>query len=77
MKLNWKYTLGWIVWIIGFGLLEYRAIKNKKPGDTLSAHVWSVIGTGSDSPSVLNWITRGVLAVGFGWLIPHFYLGWW
>lgn len=77
MKLNWKYTIGWVIWILGFGALEYAAIKNKKKGDTLSEHVWDVIGTGEDSPSALNWIMRGGLLVGFGWLIPHFFLGWW
>ena len=77
MKLNWKYTVGWIIWILGFGVLEYNAIKNKSKGDTLSAHVWSVIGTGKDSPSALNWVMRGGLAILFGWLGPHFFLGWW
>lgn len=74
MKLNWKYTLGWIIWILGFGVLEYKAIKNKSEGDTLSEHVWSVIGTGADSPSALNWVFRIGLGGLFAWLIPHFFM---
>lgn len=74
--MNWKYTIGWIVWILGFGVLEYKAIKDKRPGDTLSEHVWEAIGTKDKSPSAINWICRITLGLGFAWLIPHFFTGW-
>jgi len=76
MKLNWKYTVGWIIWILGFGVLEYKAVKDKKKGDTLSEHVWQVVGTTTKKKSALNWVLRGGLGVLFAWLIPHFFTGW-
>lgn len=73
--MNWKYSIGWIVWILGFGVLEYKALKDKKKGDTLSEHVWATIGQGQDSPSWINWTFRIILGVGFAWLVPHFFFG--
>lgn len=75
MKLNWKYTVGWVVWILGFGVLEWRAIKDRDKGDTLSEHVWQTIGQGSDSPSWLNWVLRIVLGGGLVWVTHHFFTG--
>ena len=75
MKLNKKYTLAWILWIIGFGVIEYSALKNKEKGDTLSEHVWKVAGTKTKTKSALNWIIRIGLGGLFAWLIPHFFTG--
>lgn len=76
MKLNWKYTVGWIVWILGFGALEYAAIKDKRKGDTLSEHVWEVVGTKTKNKSAINWGLRIVLGGFFAWVIPHLFTGW-
>ncbi len=76
MKLNWKYTLGWILWIVGFGVLEYKALKDKREGDTLSEHVYKVIGTKAVKKSWVNWVFRIGLGGLFAWLIPHFFTGW-
>ena len=75
MKLNWKYTVAWIIWILGFGVIEWKAMKNDKGGDTLSEHVWKVAGTKTQKKSWLNWSFRIGLGAGFVWLIQHFYTG--
>ena len=75
-NLNWKYSLGWLIWILGFGVLEYRAIKDKDKGDTLSEHVWSVVGTKTAKKHWVNWVFRIGLGGLFAWLIPHFATGW-
>lgn len=77
MKLNPKYTIAWILWIVGFAAIEYMAIKDKKEGDTLSEHVWEVIGTDNKGKkTAAMWGARIVLGVGFAWLVPHFFTGW-
>jgi len=77
MKLNRKYTIAWILWILGFAAIEFMAVKDKRQGDTLSEHVWSVIGTNhKGSKTALMWTARIVLGVGFAWLIPHFFTAW-
>ena len=74
MKLNPKYTAMWIAWILGFLAIEYAAIKDKRQGDTLSEHVWKVIGTKHKGPkTALMWTARVGLGVLFAWLIPHFF----
>jgi hypothetical protein len=78
MKLNKKYTIAWILWVLIFIYLETMAIIDKKKGDTLTEHVrelatlnpWqkvSVIGAGA----VL--LGSGAFCV---WWIPHI-LGYW
>jgi len=74
MKLNKKYTWAWIAWILGFLGLEYMALRNKKPGDTLSEHVWKVIGTKHQgTKTALMWTARVGLGILVAWLIPHFF----
>ena len=75
MKLNKKYTVLWIVWILGFGVIEYSALKNKKPGDTLTAHVRKLVGTKTKGRNWENWIFRIGLVGFFAWIIPHFFTG--
>ena len=77
MKLNWKYTLGWILWILGFLGLEYFAIRDKRKGDTLSEHVWATIGTKTKKKTVAMWAFRLGLGGLFVWLIPHFFTAGW
>lgn len=75
MKLNKKYTILWLIWIAGFGVIEYAALKNKKEGDTLTEHVRKLIGTKTEGRNWENWLARGVLAGGIIWAIPHFFTG--
>jgi hypothetical protein len=58
-----------------FLVVEGIAVFNDVPGDTLSEHVWVLIGTGSER-SGLNWFFRVALAGLIAWLIPHFMTGW-
>lgn len=76
MKLNSKYTYLWIVWLAMFGAVEWSAIKNKKSGDTLSEHIWKLIGTKGKARTALNWGARLGLGLLLAWLIPHFFTGW-
>jgi hypothetical protein len=69
---NKKYTWAWILWILAFGVIEFAAIKDKREGDTLSEHVWKVIGT-KGKKDAGKWILRLGLAGLFAWLIPHFF----
>ena len=75
MKLNRKYTALWVVWIVAFGVIEYAALKNKDTGDTLSEHIWKLIGTNTPGRNWENWLARAVLAGGFVWAVPHFFTG--
>jgi len=78
MKLNKKYTWAWILWIVGFGVIEYMAIKDKRKGDTLSEHVWKPIGTNhKGKKTAAMWVARGALIAFFTWIIPHFFKGIW
>ncbi len=71
------YSWLWIAWAAMFCIVEYFAITNGVPGDTLSEQVWKLIGTSADgSRTVANWIWRGGLLALFAWLIPHFFTGW-
>ena len=71
-----KYSWLWVVWGLLFGVVEYKAIKNKKEGDTLSEHVWKLIGTDTPGRNWHHWLFRGALGALFIWLIPHFFTGW-
>lgn len=76
MALNSKYTWAWAIWVLAFGAIEFAAIQDKREGDTLSEHVWKLIGTRIAQRSWYQWIWRlGLLAL-FAWLIPHFMTGW-
>jgi len=72
-----KYTWLWIAWALAFIGIEWSALANDKRGDTLSERVWGLLGTFSSKPNAWQWAARGGLVVGFGWLVPHFLLGWW
>ena len=74
--MNKKYTIAWILWIVGFLAIEYAAVKDKRQGDTLSEHVWAVIGTKTKTKTALMWTARIGLGTLFAWLIPHFFTGW-
>jgi len=69
------YSWLWIAWVAMFCIVEYFAIANNIPGDTLSENIWKLIGTGSER-SGINWFFRVGLAAGFAWLVPHFFTGW-
>ena len=39
-RLEPSYTMLWVLWIIGFVVIEGQALINRKEGATLSCHVW-------------------------------------
>jgi len=72
--MNKKYTIAWVLWILGFLAIEFLAIRDKRQGDTLSEHVWEVIGTKhKGTKTIAMWIARLGLGALFVWLIPHFF----
>lgn len=80
-KLTRSYTVAWICWIVAFGVIEFLAVRRRGPngeagGDTLSEHVWKLIGTQAKERTPLVWACRIALVLLFGWLIPHFLTGW-
>ena len=70
------FTYGWIVWAAFFVLWEGMAVFNNVPGDTLSEHVWKVIGTDNDERTAVMWMWRAFLLLLLAWLIPHMMTGW-
>jgi hypothetical protein len=70
-----KYTWLWAAWIAMFGVIEWKAIANKDKGDTLSEHVWKLIGKRDYQKQGLWLLWR----IGVGgllvWLIAHFFGG--
>lgn len=75
MKLNKNYTIAWILWLLAFGVIEYKAIADKKEGDTLSEHVRKLIGTNVDLRTGAQWGFRVIVGIFFAWAIPHFFTG--
>lgn len=75
--LDGNYTILWVVWILGFLGIEAAALFNKKRGDTLSEHVWALIGnTKRGYPKTkTHKVARGALAALLAWLGFHFFGG--
>lgn len=63
------YTLLWVVWLVQFAAIEGVALVDKRPGDTLSEHVWNWFSIRDKSTGWL-W-RRGALLAFLGWLIAH------
>lgn len=76
MGLNKKYTWAWLIWILLFGVIEYKALKDPRGGDTLTEHVRKLIGT-TGGREWFQWLFRIGLAGFFAWAIPHFFSGAW
>ena len=73
--LNDTYTWLWAIWGLFFLAIEGGAIMDKRPGDTLSEHVWKWIGKkGYEKPSGYKW-RRGALGAFLAWLAYHFFTG--
>lgn len=71
-----KFSWLWAAWVTAFCILEYIAVTNGVPGDTLSEQVWKLIGTDEDSRTIVSWLWRAGLFILIAWLIPHFFTGW-
>ena len=73
--LNKRYPMLWFLWALAFGVIEYAALKDKAEGDTLTEHVWKLIGTNTPGRNWENWLARAGLVGFFVWLVPHFFTG--
>lgn len=71
------FTVAWVVWLLGFAVLEGVALARKAPGDTLSEHVWSWFRVRDERPTPLVWLLRVPLLIGGVWLTGHLAFGWW
>lgn len=70
------FTWIWVVLGTAALITEFVALFSKKPGGTLSEHVWKVLKVGDARPTSAVWVGRGVLAVFLVWLLFHFEFGW-
>jgi hypothetical protein len=71
------WTWAWLAWGAWFVVWEATALANRRPGDTLSEHVWRWLRVRDARPTVMTVIGRGALAAGLGWLLGHLVMGWW
>lgn len=74
MKLRKKYAWAWIVWVLGFAVIEFKAIidDDKAEGDfTLSHYIRRLIGE-KGKADLENWGWRVFFVSLFSWLVPHF-----
>lgn len=75
MKLRGKYAWAWILWLVSFGVIEWKAIvdDDKAAGDfTLSHYARRLLGENTKVKAG-HWIFRVGLGAFFVWIIPHLY----
>ena len=75
MKLRGKYGWAWILWVLAFGIIEFKAITDdgKAEGDfTLSHYVRRLIGE-KGKAGIGKWIFRAGLTGLLTWLPLHFF----
>jgi len=75
MKLRGKYAWAWIIWVLSFAVIEFKAITDddKAEGDfTLSHYVRRLIGE-KGKAGLGRWAFRGFLFGLLAWLGPHFF----
>ena len=69
-----SYETLWIVWLLNFLAIELPALIDKKPGATLSYHIWKWF---SIKEKAKWWIARRTaLGLFLAWLLVHM-MGWW
>ena len=71
-KYNPKYKWAWILWVLAFGIIEWRAIVDPNKGGTLSHTVRNLLGE-KGAVDAGNWAFRAGLTGFFVWIIPHLY----
>lgn len=70
------FTIAWLSILAAFLIVEFIAVFNSRPGDTLSEHVWDVLRIrGDKKATTLTWIARIVLAGLLAWLPIHLLTG--
>lgn len=79
IKAGFAAEPAWAVWIAQFFAIEFKALFNKKDGDTLTEVVRFIFGFSKRSQTQ-PWGMRGRRASFWlftAWLIPHFATDWW
>lgn len=73
------FTGLWVGWLVMFLVVEGVALFNRRPGDTLSEHVWAVIKPwkGPRERSGAEQLLRFLLLALLVWLPIHFFTGGW
>lgn len=69
----------WLIWLVQFFAIEFKALFNKKPGDTLSEVIRYVFGfskrAGDLQSSGMKWRRASFYAFS-AWLFGHLAFGW-
>jgi hypothetical protein len=73
--MSW-YTVAWLAWLGFFGVVEGKALANRRDGDTFSEHVWRWFRVHDARPTPLIVVLRAVLALFLLWLLLHLTFGW-
>lgn len=70
-------TIGWLLWILAFFLMEIPQLLNNKSGDTLSEKVWTwfAIKNYDKRDRRFGQARRFVLIAFLAWLAAHFLTG--
>lgn len=71
------YTIIWVLLGAVGAATELVALVNRRPGDTLSEHVWKVAKVADPRPTPVVWVIRGLIALVMLWLAGHLSMGWW
>jgi hypothetical protein len=69
------YTWGWIAWVLAFFALEVPAVRDRRPGGTLSELVWELCSI-REKHVGWRWRRIGLLCL-LGWLTVHLLTGGW
>ena len=74
MKLRKKYAWAWILWVLGFAVIEFKAIidDDKAEGDFTLSHFIRRLIVEKGKIGIANWAFRAFLLGLFTWLVPHF-----
>ena len=75
-RLRPAYTWIWVALGAAALVTELAALFSRRPGGTLSEHMWKLLRVDDPRPSGAVWVGRGAVAVFLLWLVPHFLLGW-
>lgn len=67
-------TLFWGLWLVAFGVFEWRGLADRDPGGTLSEMLWRVLSYDRASPWPSK-VRTVCLWLGLVWLTAHFLSG--
>jgi hypothetical protein len=65
------YSAAWIAWGAAFAVVEARALRDGKPGGTLSENLRTVLGTSRGSSGLHRALGSSALVLFAAWFLPH------